>query len=61
VVKTQDTEVGGCPSRHVHAGRKYILAGKLHNPGFLDPEINGNQVTDTGKRFKVPGHPARRA
>jgi len=37
---------------------KYILAGNYLTRDFSILKVNGTRVTDTGKRFKVPGHPA---
>jgi len=37
---------------------KYILAGNYMTQDFSILKVNGTKVTDTGKRFKVPGHPA---
>jgi hypothetical protein len=27
-------------------------------PGHLHPKVDGTNITDTGKRFKLPGDPA---
>jgi len=37
---------------------KYLLAGNYLTQDFSILRVNGSKVTDTGKRFKVPGHPA---
>jgi hypothetical protein len=37
---------------------KYILAGNFLTEDFSILKIEDGKVTDTGKRFKVPGHPA---
>ena len=37
---------------------KYILAGNYMTQDFSILKVDGTKVTDTGKRFKVPGHPA---
>ena len=37
---------------------KYILAGNFMTEDFSILKVDGTNVTDTGKRFKVPGHPA---
>jgi hypothetical protein len=37
---------------------KYLLAGNYIDQDFSILKVNGGMVTDTGKRFKVPGHPA---
>ncbi|HLG80614.1 MAG TPA: YncE family protein [Bradyrhizobium sp.] len=59
VTKTQDIEVGGLPEAVVFTpDGKYILAGNFLSQDFSILKVNGTRVTDTGKRFKVPGHPA---
>ena len=59
VTKTQDIEVGGLPEAVVFTpDGKYILAGNYLSQDFSILKVNGSKVTDTGKRFKVPGHPA---
>ena len=59
VTKTQDIEVGGLPEAVVFTpDGKYLLAGNYMTQDFSILKVNGSKVTDTGKRFKVPGHPA---
>jgi len=59
VTKTQDIEVGGLPEAVLFTpDGKYILAGNYMTQDFSILKVNGGKVTDTGKRFKVPGHPA---
>ena len=59
VTKTQDIDVGGLPEAVVFTpDGKYILAGNYVDQDFSILKVNGTKVTDTGKRFKVPGHPA---
>jgi len=59
VTKTQDIEVGGLPEAVLFTpDGKYILAGNYMTEDFSILKVNGSKVTDTGKRFKVPGHPA---
>jgi DNA-binding beta-propeller fold protein YncE len=59
VTKTQDIEVGGLPEAVVFTpDGKYILAGNYLSEDFSILKVDGTTVTDTGKRFKVPGHPA---
>jgi hypothetical protein len=36
----------------------YVLAGNFLTEDFSILKVDGTKVTDTGKRFKVPGHPA---
>jgi DNA-binding beta-propeller fold protein YncE len=59
VTKTQDIDVGGLPEAVLFTpDGKYILAGNYMTQDFSILKVNGSKVTDTGKRFKVPGHPA---
>jgi DNA-binding beta-propeller fold protein YncE len=59
VTKTQDIEVGGLPEAVLFTpDGKYLLAGNYLTEDFSILKVNGTEVTDTGKRFKVPGHPA---
>jgi DNA-binding beta-propeller fold protein YncE len=59
VTKIQDVEVGGLPEAVLFTpDGKYILAGNYMDQDFSILKVNGTKVTDTGKRFKVPGHPA---
>src|ERR1700742_1404644 len=59
VTKTQDIEVGGLPEAVAFTpDGKYILAGNFIDQDFSILKVNGGKVTDTGKRFKLPGHPA---
>jgi DNA-binding beta-propeller fold protein YncE len=59
VTKTQDIEVGGLPEAVVFTpDGKYLLAGNFLTQDFSILKVDGTKVTDTGKRFAVPGHPA---
>jgi DNA-binding beta-propeller fold protein YncE len=59
VTKTQDIEVGGLPEAVMFTpDGKYILVGNYMTQDFSILKVNGTKVTDTGKRFTVPGHPA---
>jgi DNA-binding beta-propeller fold protein YncE len=59
VTKTQDIDVGGLPEAVMFTpDGKYILAGNYIDQDFSILKVDGTEVTDTGKRFKVPGHPA---
>jgi DNA-binding beta-propeller fold protein YncE len=59
VTKTQDIEVGGLPEAVAFTpDGKYLLAGNYLDQDFSILKVDGTKVTDTGKRFKVPGHPA---
>ena len=37
---------------------RYIYVGNFTDKDFSILKVDGTDVTDTGKRFKVPGHPA---
>lgn len=59
VTKTQDIEVGGLPESAMFTpDGKYILVGNFLTEDFSILKVDDGKVTDTGKRFKVPGHPA---
>jgi DNA-binding beta-propeller fold protein YncE len=59
VTKTQDIEVGGLPEAIMFTpDGKYLLAGNYITEDFSILKVTGTLVEDTGKRFKVPGHPA---
>jgi DNA-binding beta-propeller fold protein YncE len=59
VTRTQDIEVGGLPEAALFTpDGKYLLVGNYMTQDFSILKVNGSKVTDTGKRFKVPGHPA---
>ena len=59
VTKVKDIEVGGLPEAAVFTpDGRYILVGNYLDEDFSILAVDGSNVTDTGKRFKVPGHPA---
>jgi DNA-binding beta-propeller fold protein YncE len=59
VTRTQDIEVGGLPEAVLFTpDGEYILAGNYMDQDFSILKVGGGKVADTGKRFKVPGHPA---
>lgn len=59
VSKTGDIEVGGLPEAAVFTpDGKYLLVGNYLTQDFSILKVDGSNVTDTGKRFQVPGHPA---
>ena len=59
VTKLKDIEVGGLPEAIMFTpDGKYIYVGNYIDQDFSILRVNGTTVTDTGKRFKVPGHPA---
>src|SRR3984885_7171448 len=59
VTKIGDVEVGGLPeAAQFTPDGKYILVGNYLDQDFSILKVDGTRVTDTGKRFKVSGHPA---
>ena len=59
VTKIKDIEVGGLPEAAVFTpDGRYLYVGNYLDGDFSILRVNGTDVTDTGKRFKVPGHPA---
>jgi DNA-binding beta-propeller fold protein YncE len=59
VTKVKEIEVGGLPEAAVFTpDGKYLLVGNYLDQDFSILKVNGTDITDTGKRFKVPGHPA---
>lgn len=59
LTKTQDVEVGGLPEAAVFTpDGKYLLVGNYLDSDFSILKVDGTSLVDTGKRFKVPGHPA---
>jgi DNA-binding beta-propeller fold protein YncE len=58
VTLIKEVEVGGLPEGAVFTpDGRYILVGNYLDQDFSILRVNGTEVTDTGKRFKVPGHP----
>jgi DNA-binding beta-propeller fold protein YncE len=58
VTMIKEVEVGGFPEAVVFTpDGRYILVGNYLDQDFSILRVNGTEVTDTGKRFKVPGHP----
>ena len=58
VTRLNDIEVGALPEAvgFTPDGR-YIYVGNYSDRDFSILRVNGTRVTDTGKRFKVPGQP----
>jgi len=58
VTMIKEIEVGGLPEAVVFTpDGRYLLVGNYLDQDFSILRVNGTEVTDTGKRFKVPGHP----
>ena len=59
VTKLKDIEVGALPEAVCFsADGRFLYVGNFIDQDFSILRVNGTRVTDTGKRFKVPGHPA---
>ena len=59
VTKINDIEVGGLPEAAAFTpDGRYLLVGNYLDQDFSILRVNGTTITDTGKRLKVPGHPA---
>lgn len=52
-------QVGALPEAvMITPDSRYIYVGNFLDKDFSILKVSGTDVTDTGKRFKVPGHPA---
>jgi DNA-binding beta-propeller fold protein YncE len=59
VTAIKEIEVGGLPEAAAFTpDGKYLFVGNYLDQDFSILQVNGTDITDTGKRFKVPGHPA---
>jgi len=59
VTRVGDVEVGGLPEGAAFTpDGKYLLVGNYLDKDISILKVNGTRITDTGKRFKLPGHPA---
>lgn len=59
VTKVGDVEVGGLPEGAAFTpDGKYLLVGNYIDQDLSILKVDGTKITDTGKRFKLPGHPA---
>ena len=59
VTHIKDIEVGGLPEAVCFTPNgRYLYVGNYLDQDFSILKVDGTEVTDTGKRFKVPGHPA---
>ncbi len=58
VTKLKDIEVGALPEAVAFTpDGRYVFVGNYSDQDFSILRVDGTDVTDTGKRFKVPGHP----
>ena len=59
VTKVGEVEVGAVPEGAAFTpDGKYLLVGNYLDQDMSILEVDGTKITDTGKRFKLPGHPA---
>ncbi len=59
VTKVGEVEVGGLPEGVVFSpDGKYLYVGNYTDRDVSILKVDGTTVTDTGKRFKLPGQPA---
>jgi DNA-binding beta-propeller fold protein YncE len=59
VTAIKEIEVGGLPEAAAFTpDGKYLFVGNYIDQDFSILKVDGTDITDTGKRFKVPGHPA---
>jgi len=59
VSRIKEIDVGGLPEAAAFTpDGRYLLVGNYLDQDFSILEVKGTEVTDTGRRFKVPGHPA---
>jgi DNA-binding beta-propeller fold protein YncE len=59
VTHIKDIEVGGLPEAVCFTpDGRYLYVGNYLDQDFSILKVEGTEVSDTGKRFKVPGHPA---
>ncbi len=59
VTKVGDVEVGGLPEGVAFTpDGKYLLVGNYLDQDLSILKVDGSKITDTGKRFKLPDHPA---
>ena len=59
VTKVGEVEVGGVPEGAAFTpDGKYLLIGNFLDQDISILKVDGSTITNTGKRFKLPGHPA---
>lgn len=59
VTNIKEIAVGGLPEAAVFSpDGRYLYVGNYLDQDFSILKVQGSEITDTGKRFKVPGHPA---
>ena len=59
VTKTGEVVVGGLPEGVAFSPKgDYLYVGNFIDQDLSVLKVDGDKLTDTGKRFKLPGHPA---
>jgi DNA-binding beta-propeller fold protein YncE len=59
VTTGKTVQVGALPEAvMISPDSRYIYVGNFNDKDFSILKVNGADMIDTGKRFKVPGHPA---
>ena len=59
VTKVKEIEVGGLPEAVAFTpDGRYLYVGNYLDKDISILRVNGTDITGTGKRFKLPGHPA---
>jgi DNA-binding beta-propeller fold protein YncE len=59
VTKVGNVEVGGLPEGVAFSpDGKYLYVGNYLDQDLSILKVEGDKITDTGKRYKLPGHPA---
>ena len=59
VTKVGEVEVRGLPEGAVFSpDGKYLYVGNFMDSDVSILRVDGTKVTDTGKRLRLPGHPA---
>ena len=59
VTKVGDVELGGLPEGAAFTpDGRYLFVGNYLDQDLSILKVNGTEISDTGKRFKLPGHPA---
>jgi len=59
VTKVGEVQVGALPEGVAFSPKgDYLYVGNFLDQDMSVLKVDGDKITDTGKRFKLPGHPA---